>query len=73
MNKRTELKNKLGMIHVEESGSSDNLGIVLISYFESHLDRPEDDEESESGWGVWAVEKADKALDRIIKELENNG
>ena len=65
----TELRNKIGCLHVEDAPISDNLAIVLCSYFEKHLDRPADDPESEHGWGEWVEKKTNEALDMIGKQL----
>jgi hypothetical protein len=69
-------RHRIAWAPVEEPNDSttDNLTIVLITYFEDHLLRPDDDPiDDETGWGVWAQEKAEKALDIITKELEDNG
>lgn len=62
-------RNFLGGIYIENTGDSDTLGIALASYFESHMDRPEKDvdEEGESGWGPWAIQKTNEALDTIAR------
>jgi hypothetical protein len=51
---------------------SDNLSIVLCTYFSQHCDRPEDDEENEDNhyWGDWVCQKCDEALDRISAAVE---
>lgn len=54
-----------------EKGISDNLSIVLASYFDGHLDRPEDDEENEYGFGVWSTEKTNEAIDILVSEIQN--
>ena len=45
----------------------DNLSIVLVSYFEGHMDRPDNDPNTEHGWGEWASEKCDVAI-RLLAE-----
>lgn len=66
-------RNFVGSIHVEKgeaSVMSDNLAIVLCSYFEGHVDRPEYDEiDPDKGWSKWALQKTDEALDIIAAEL----
>lgn len=64
-----ELRNLLAGAYVEKVSDSDNLSIVLCSYFESHTDRPDNDPDTENGWGEWAEQKADEALDLIAKQL----
>ena len=81
-----ELRVEIGGCLLEKhNGIQDNLAIALCSYFSSHMDRPEDDTETENGWGQWAEEKTNEAIELIaasvarrleeaqqkIKELEN--
>jgi hypothetical protein len=42
-----------------------NVAIALAAYFSDHLDRPEDDEEGEDGWGIWVIEQTNITLDAI--------
>ena len=53
---------QIGGIDVEAGRDSDNLAIVLCTYFEAHIESPINDEKTEHGWGVWASMKADAAL-----------
>lgn len=66
------MRNRLGSVLVENDNShgiSDTLAIALCSYFEDHMDRPEDDPtDDEYGWGKWVVKKCDEALDLITAE-----
>lgn len=69
MSTDTKSRNLLGGLPVE-AGNSDNLAIVLCSYFERHLDHPEEREmDDELGWTKWALKKTDEALDLIVEEL----
>jgi Rad3-related DNA helicase len=64
--------NMVGGIQVEDGdkyAGADNLAIVLASYFERHMDRPEPDPEGENGWGEWAEAKARKAMQIIADEI----
>jgi hypothetical protein len=64
--------NMVGGIQVEDGDKytgADNLAIVLASYFERHMDRPEPDPEGENGWGEWAEAKARKAMQIIADEI----
>lgn len=68
MNKE-ELIHRLSVASVEE-GYSDNLSIVLASYFERHEDRPKDDPiDTELGWGVWVIEKTEEAIEYITEQI----
>ncbi len=51
---------------------TDNLSIVLCTYFSRHANRPEDDEENEDNhyWGDWVIQKCDEALDKIADAAE---
>lgn len=61
-------RNELGNLNIER-GDSDNLGIALCSYFESHIERPRDDPEGELGWGEWVVDKSNEALDYLAEKI----
>lgn len=54
---------------------SDNLAIALATYFENHMDRPDDDHiHDDLGWSEWVMTKTNEAIENIaehiIKELE---
>ena len=52
----------------------DTLAIALCTYFSFHMDRPEEDEDTEDDsnyyWGDWVIEKTDESL-RLIAEQIN--
>lgn len=63
MSDKTQLRNRIGSMDV---AGGDNLAIVLASYFDRHMDRPDDDEtDTELGWGVWVLKQANKVLDEL--------
>lgn len=66
---KQELWNTLGCIAVEDEYLSDNLGIVLASYFDDHPDRPGNDPVDENGWGEWVMQKTWAALDLILEQV----
>jgi hypothetical protein len=59
-------RNKLGGVFLESSGTSDNLAVALLCYFEGHLER-EDLGKDENDTDVWALQKTNEALDRIAE------
>lgn len=68
---KEERRNLIGNIAIESGGWKDCLGIALVSYFERHEDRPEDDvcDEERAGWSKWALEKSNEALDLIADSV----
>lgn len=64
-----EHRNRIGCINVEDGGArGDNLAIVLASYFSAREDRPKDDpDDVDTGWGVWVIDKTNRALERIAE------
>ena len=64
----------IGMIEVEDDPTSDNLAVVLCTYFEQHMARPDDDEvDGDLGWSPWTRDEADEALRRIGKAIYESG
>ena len=61
-----KLRNRIGGLHIV---GGDNLSIALCTYFSSHLDRPENDEDTEHGWGEWVEQQCNKTLDDIADTL----
>lgn len=45
----------------------DNFAILLCSYYETHPDRPENDEsDGDETWGPWVIQQCDAMLARIV-------
>jgi len=66
------LRNIIAGEYLEDTGQGDNLAIALCSYFEGHLDAPEDDPQNEYGWGEWASGKYEAALTRIANAVQDH-
>lgn len=72
---RQRLRNIIGSCDVEDVPDlTDNIAIALCTYFSAHMDRPDPDPESESGWGEWVTTKTNAALSllasAVLKEVE---
>lgn len=67
-----EMRSKIGGVSVEDAVGADNLAVVLCIYFTDHMGRPDDDPETEYGWGEWVEQKSNEALDLIAKSLTPN-
>jgi hypothetical protein len=65
--KRTPLENSIGSVVIYDCPHADNLAIALCIYFEDHMDRPENDPETEHGWGEWVEARCDEAIRRIAQ------
>lgn len=62
---------RIGHLPVLENDSAgDNLAIALCTYYKDHPSRPEDDEETEHGWGAWVEEKCNQMIARIAEKSE---
>ena len=59
------LRNAIGGMPIQGERMYDTVAIALCSYFSDHLERPEEDHDTEHGWGQWVEEKANKALDEL--------
>lgn len=58
-------RNDIAAVTAGSNAGWDNVATALASYFSDHLDRPEDDEEGEDGWGIWVIEQTNITLDAI--------
>lgn len=67
MTLKDRLYREFGYLAMDESPTADNLGIALCQYFESHPDRPEDDEDTDSGWGQWVEDRACAIIDKLVQ------
>lgn len=63
---KEELRNLIANVTAGDMVPADCVGIALASYFEDHMDRPDDDEIGEYGWSVWATKQTDHTLDAIV-------
>ena len=61
------LKEEFARMPMSDSIGDDNLSIALATYFSDHLDRPENDEETETGWGQWVESRTDDILERLAE------
>jgi hypothetical protein len=50
-------RNDIAAVTAGSNSGWDNVATALAAYFSAHLDRPDDDEEGEDGWGVWVIEQ----------------
>ena len=67
---KEQLKAVIGGGMLEDSAMSDTLAIALCTYFEKHMNRPDDDpEDDEKGWSKWVIEKCEEALDLIVADV----
>lgn len=59
MDKFDEIAERIVGVNAEDRPYSDNLAIVLCSYFSAHINRPNGDEDDmdEGGWSPWTIEK----------------
>ena len=55
---------------VDGSQRPDELAIALASYFEKHEDRPENDPDTEHGWGEWSTARTEETLEQIAEKFE---
>lgn len=66
MNTKDRLLRKISSLPTTDGpGMPDNLAIALCTYFSDSQDRPENDEETENGWGEWVEEQCNKTLAKI--------
>lgn len=66
---RERLRNAVAGCKVEAGSCTDNLSIVLVSYFEDHHECP-DEEPDDNGWQPWASEKTDAAIELLLDAVE---
>lgn len=59
------LKEEFGSMPMSDSPGGDNLAIALATYFSDHLERPENDEETETGWGEWVESRTNDVIERL--------
>lgn len=72
---KQDLISILNTLDIESKTYGDNLAIVLASYFEEHLERPENDPiDEEYGWGEWTIKQTEDTIelmaDQIMKKLK---
>lgn len=62
----------IGGIDAIADDYNDNLAIVLCSYFEGHLSRPDDDESTERTWGEWTERMCNDLIFRATSFIANS-
>jgi len=71
-NEQIRKRNNLAGIPLEQDWNGDNLICALCSYFEGHMNCPDEEVDEETGWKPWAVQKAYEALDFIVDEVDSS-
>jgi hypothetical protein len=61
------MRHAIASVNIESDATGDNLAIALCTYFEDHLDCPDEEEDDECGWKPWVSRMCDRALDRIAQ------
>ena len=60
---------------IEDGNSSDNLAVAICAYFDSHMSRPDNDEDdAETAWEKWVQSKYERTvelLNQALKESED--
>jgi hypothetical protein len=70
MDKRKELIGAIASIEMEDKFGADNFATCIASYFESHIDCPDEPIDDELGWKPWAMKKTDFVLNSIADEVD---
>lgn len=73
-----KMRNLIGGVEIEgqrpatfaEGCQFDNLAIMLCTYFDGHPDCPEEQEDDETGWKPWVIDRCNEMLDAIAAEIE---
>lgn len=66
---KQKIRNAIGGFRPDNEPVSDNLAIMLCNHYTDHWERPENDPDTEDGWGEWVIEKTNEALDRLTDEV----
>jgi len=66
---KEDLRNLIANIPAGDMMWADCVAIALASYFEGHIDLPNDAEIGEDGWKVWATMQTKHTLDAIVDAI----
>lgn len=67
---KEDLIHILSSLDIERDTASDNLSIVLATYFSEHMDRPEDDpDDDEFGWGEWVIDQTENTIEYMAEQI----
>ena len=68
------LRNRIASVSMDIKGCpdfmTDNLAIAICSYWEGHMDRPDDDKDDDEGWSPWVRQQYEETMDRIVSAVE---
>lgn len=68
LNKAVEdIRSQIAHVQVDDSAMGDNLAIALCTYFSDHPDRPDNDPDTEHGWGEWVTKREQETIKRIVE------
>jgi hypothetical protein len=63
---KIKLRNLIANAEIDDS---DNLAIVIATYYDEHPRCPDQRDDTETGWKPWVMEQTDKLLDAAVANI----
>ena len=66
MTDKIKLRNLIANAEIEDS---DNLAIIIATYYDDHPRCPSEPDDTETGWKPWVMEQTDRILDAAVANI----